>query len=123
MHHTPSRKEVREAKFYTLAEKGDLKCSNLYLFKREAGTLEKRDGFSVKRYGTDEKIALPSVVDWETPFKNGIPLVVLNYINGTIKTFPKTAIQNFAQELYVIAQRTNFKKQYNTTSAPQQDIE
>ena len=123
MQDNPSRKEVREAKFYTLAEEGKLKCSNLYLFKREAGTLERKHGFAVNRYGTDDKKALPSVVDWKMPFKNGVPLVVLNYINGTIKTFPNTAIENFAQELYVIAQRANYKKQYNTTSAPQQDIE
>lgn len=109
MHNTPSRKQKREAKFYTIAEKGDFSCNTISLFKGEAKSLIK-NGFEVKRYGENEKKSLPSEVNWEKAFQNGIPPIVLNYCVGIIKTFPKSAIENWAQELFVIAARASFEK-------------
>ena len=109
MQHTPSRREKREIKFYYFAEKGHMFCSDVFLFKGEAKNLVNRHGFTVTRFGENDKKSLPSTVSWDDAFKNGIPLIVQNYICGTIETFPKLAIENWAQELYVIAARANFK--------------
>ena len=105
MHYTPSRREKREAKFCTLAEKGQMSCEDIFLYKSEERTLVRKEGFEVVRIGSDETKQLPSKVSWEKAFKNGIPLIVLNYINGIIQTFPYNSISTWAQHLYVIAAR------------------
>ena len=110
MDHTPSRREKRETKFYSLAEKGQMSCSDLSLFKSEARNLVKQHGFYVTRIGENDRKSLPSIVSWDRAFANGIPLIVQNYIDGTIETYPKASIKNWAQELYVIAARANNKK-------------
>ena len=109
MQHTPSRREKREMKFYYLAEKGYMSCRDIFLFKGEASNLVKH-GFTVTRLGGNDRKSLPSTVSWDNSFKNGIPLIVQNYIHGIIETFPKLAVENWAQELYVIAARTNHQK-------------
>lgn len=111
MHHTPSRKEKRESKFYLLAEQGKFETETS-LFICEERNL-KKSGFEVVRNGDNKKESLPSKVSWENPFKNGIPLIVSNYINGIIQTFPEASIKNWAQELYVIAARANHDKGTN----------
>lgn len=105
MHHAPSRREKREAKFYFLAEQGYFKAEPLLYISEERNL--KKHGFEVVRNGDNKKESLPSKVSWENAFKNGIPLIVSNYINGIIQTYPESAIINWAQELYVIAARAN----------------
>ena len=110
MNSAPSRRERRESKFYFLAEQGKTECNEFYLFKSEEKNLKKQHGFDVVRHGTDTKKELRSTVSWENAFKHGIPLIVFNYCIGIIETFPKSAIENWAQELFVIAARANFEK-------------
>ena len=110
MNTTPSRREKRESKFYHLAEQGKMESNDFPLFKSEEKNLTSKHGLDVIRHGTDLKKQLPSTVSWEKAFKNGIPLIVINYCTGVIETFPKSAIENWAQELYVIAARANYEK-------------
>lgn len=110
MNATSSRREKREAKFYFLAEQGKMLCNEFTLFKSEERTLRDKCGFDVTRYGTELRRELRSVVSWEKAFKNGIPLLVINYCTGTIETFPKSAIESWAQELFVIAARAIYQK-------------
>ena len=112
MHTAPSRREKREFKFLYLAERGEMLCNAFSLYKSEEKTLKDKHGFYVVRHGDNLKGELPSTVSWENPFKGGIPLVVNNYCTGFIDTFPKSAIKNWAQELFVIAARANFEKNH-----------
>lgn len=121
MNTTPSRREKRESKFYFLAEKGKMLCDDFSLFKSEEENLESKHGFDVTRHGTDLKKDLPSTVSWEKAFKKGIPLIVINYCIGGIETFPKSAIENWAQELFVIAARANYEKDFRNTKNSFQD--
>ena len=116
MHSSPSRKEKREAKFCCLAEKGQMSCEDIFLYKSEERTLVRKEGFEVIRIGSDETKQLPSKVSWENAFKNGIPLIVLNYINGIIQTFPYNSISTWAQHLYVIAARAKHDSVQKTMS-------
>lgn len=109
MYTEPSRREKRESKFYFLAEQGYMLSKDFSLFKSEEKSLKKQHGFDVVRFGDNLKKELPSVVSWEKAFKDGIPLIVVNYCLGIIDTFPKSAIENWAQELFVIASRANYK--------------
>ena len=106
MHNTPSRREKRESKFYLIAENGEFCCKTVSLFKSEVRTLVK-NGFDIQRYGENESKSLPAEVSWEHAFKSGIPLIVFEYIEGNIQTFPTAHVENWAQELYVIAARAN----------------
>lgn len=106
--HEPSRKERREAKLYYLSEQGFFEASTT-LYRTEDKYL-KKCGFTVVRNEKNKKEAAPSKVSWENPFGGNIPPLVSDYVSGKIKTFPDSAIQNWAQELYVIAARVNFKK-------------
>lgn len=110
MHITPSRREKRESKLYSLAEQGKLESNDFRLFKSEEKNLKIKHGFDVVRFGTDLRKDLPSNISWEKAFKNGIPLIVINYCTGIIETFPKSSIENWAQELFVIAARANYEK-------------
>ena len=113
MNATSSRREKREVKFYFLAEQGKMLCNEFTLFKSEERTLRDKCGFDVTRYGTELRRELPSVVSWEKAFKDGIPLIVVNYCIGMIETFPKSAVENWAQELFVIAARAIYQKNPN----------
>lgn len=111
MNTTPSRRERRESRFYHLAEQGKMESINDFLlFKSEEKNLTSKHGLDVIRHGSNTKKQLPSTVSWENAFKNGIPLLVMNYCTGVIGTFPKSAIENWAQELYVIAARARHEK-------------
>lgn len=110
MHITPSRREKRESKLYSLAEQGKLESNDFRLFKSEEKNLKIKHGFDVIRFGTDLRKDLPSNISWKEAFKKGIPLIVINYCTGIIETFPKSSIENWAQELFVIAVRANFEK-------------
>lgn len=112
MRNEPSRREKRESKFYLAAEKGIMECKTS-LFKSEGKSLKKQ-GFDVFfPESFNERKSSPMAVSWKNAFKSGIPLIVSNYIDGTIMTYPKSAINNWAQELYVIAARANHKKAQN----------
>lgn len=112
MRHEASRRERRESKFYLHAEQGNMECK-VSLFKGEGKSLRKQGLVVCFPDNFNEKKASPSTVSWKDAFKTGKPLIVFNYINGTIKTFPKSAIENWAQELYVIAARANHLKGTN----------
>lgn len=111
MQRTPSRKEKRESKFYKVAENGNFFCT-VSLFHSEAKSLIKK-GFTVKRFGENEKKALLSEVSWENAFKNCVPLIVSEYVEGVIQSFPNATVENWAQELYVIAARARHNKGTN----------
>ena len=113
MHSAPSRREKRDLKFLRLAEQGLMSSDDFSLYKSEERALRDKDGFDVCRHGLDIKKELPAVVSWGEAFKDGIPLVISNYISGDVDTFPKWALKNWAQELYVIAARVNFEKTRN----------
>ena len=112
MNTAPSRREKRESKFYCLAEQGKMESNKDFsLYKSEEKSLKKAEnGFNVIRHGTDLKKELPATVSWQEAFKNGIPLVVLDYCIGVIDTFPHSQINSWAQELFVIAARANYEK-------------
>ena len=113
MHSAPSRREKRESKCLYLAEQGFMTCDCFSLYKSEAKSLRERDGLDVCRHGIYTKKELPSTISWNEAFKDGTPLDVSNYITGIADIFPKWAIKNWAQELYVIAARVNFEKAQN----------
>ena len=112
MYNQPSRRERRESKFYLYAEQGNME-TKVSLFKGEGKTLRKQGLTVFFPDDFNERKASPSTVSWKDAFKTGIPLIVSNYVNGTIKTFPWSAIENWAQELYVIAARANHLKAQN----------
>ncbi len=103
----PSRNEKREIRLYTAAEKGELSIEQLILYPSEITKLEKQ-GFKVvsniKPYSNSTALFTVNV-SWAGAFGCAIPYIVHSYINGIIETFPKNSINNFAQELYVIAHR------------------
>lgn len=112
MRRDPSRREKREYKFYLSAEQGNMECK-VSLFKSEGKSLIKQ-GFEVSFPDNfNEKKASPATVSWKNAFKSGVPLIVSNYINGIIKSFPTSSIENWAQELYVTAARANHEKGTN----------
>lgn len=106
----PSRREQRDAKFLYLAEHGEMCCKNFSLYKSEERTLRDKDGFDVVRHGENINKELPAIISWSEAFKDGLPLIVSNYIAGIVDTFPKWALKNWAQELYVIAARAKVEK-------------
>lgn len=109
MHREPSRREKREAKLYYLAEKGIFQ-TEMSLYTSEIKKLSK-DGFKIfRRILGNSKKPINTYLDWQTPFPKGVPPIVFSYIIGEIETFPK--VSNWAQELYVIAARANYKKQH-----------
>jgi len=110
MHTAPSRRERRESKFHYLAEQGEMLCDSFSLYKSEEKDLRDKHGFYVVRHGDNLKSDLPSTVSWANPFKGGIPLIVFDYCIGVIDTFPKSYIQNWAQELFVTAARAKYEK-------------
>lgn len=104
----PSRREKREAKLYSVAEKGRFQ-TEMKLYKRESDTLAKRDGFKTfRRIPNNKSKPIPTYIDWQTPFPNGVPPIAFSYINGETETFPE--VSNWAQELFVIAARANNQK-------------
>lgn len=110
MHSYPSRNEVREIKLYTAAEKGSLSLDYI-LYSSEMRKLEK-EGFRILNVKPFSKNGLYSAtIDWSRAFGNKIPHIVFAYTHGIVLTFPKNSVQDFAQELYIIAQKNNsFKK-------------
>ena len=109
MHCYPSRNEVRETKLYIAAEKGKFSLDYV-LYSSEMKKLEK-DGFHISNVKPFSNEGLYSVtIDWYRAFGNEIPHIVFAYTRGIVLTFPKNSIKNFAQELYIIAQKTNSSK-------------
>lgn len=109
MHSYPSRNEVREIKLYTVAEKGNFSLDYI-LYSSEMKKLEK-EGFRILNVKPFSKDGLYSAtIDWYRAFGNEIPHIVFAYTRGIVLTFPKNSIKNFAQELYIIAQKTNSSK-------------
>jgi len=103
-----SRREKREQKFLRRAKSGYFGADTV-LFLSEEKSLRKK-GFLPVRASSKKEGSSPAYVSWEGAFKNGIPLIVFNYCIGVIEGFPKSAVENWAQELYVIAVRANFEK-------------
>lgn len=101
----PSRSETRETRLYSAAEKGKLSIE-FTLYRSEITKLKKQ-GFSVKIIEPFPSFKNLYTVDvtWSNAFGFTIPLIVYSYTHGIIETFPKSAVENFAQELYVIAKR------------------
>lgn len=102
----PSRNEKREIRLYSAAEKGVLSIEQFILYPSEITKLEKQ-GFSVdtiKPY-SNSSVLFTANVSWANAYGCTIPHIVHSYINRIIETFPKNSIENFAQELYVIAHR------------------
>lgn len=113
MHCYPSRNEVRETKLYIAAEKGKFSLDYV-LYSSEMKKLEK-DGFHISNVKPFSNEGLYSVtIDWYRAFEDNVPYaiphIVFAYTHGIVETFPKASVKNFAQELYVIAKRTYFKK-------------
>lgn len=104
MHSYSSRNEIREAKLYLVAEKGEFSLDYL-LYSSEMKRLGKQ-GFRISNVKPSTQQGLYSAtINWCKAFGNYIPPTVYAYTNGTIQTFPKASVNNFAQELYVIAEK------------------
>ena len=111
MYNYPSRSEKRQQRFYSAAEKGWNYLTGQILYLSEIKKLEK-DGFvMVDMQIFDHKRKLYScTVSWVNAYKKGIPTAVLNYIYHVIEAYPKSLVNSFAQELFVISERVNAKK-------------
>ena len=103
----PSRSEAREVKLYAAAENGLYCLERQVLYSREIQHL-RSCGFKVTVEGNFDvfKKLYYATIDWSRPYSDGIPHIVWSYIHHIIETYPKKAIHNFAQELFVIAQRS-----------------
>ena len=102
----PSRTDKREIRLYTAAEKGELSIEQFVLYPSEITKLEKQ-GFNVsniKPY-SNSSVLFTATVSWSNAYGCAIPHIVHSYINRIIETFPKRSVNNFAQELFVIAHR------------------
>ena len=107
----PTRSEKRQVKLYAAAEKGIFSLESVILYPSEIKKLEK-DGFNVntlKPFESKKKLFVANI-NWANPYGFAIPHIVHSYIHGIIETYPRNSIKNFAQELYVIAHKANFKK-------------
>lgn len=105
--HELSRLEKHENLFYSSAENGGFETKNIILNNQEVKDLRKA-GFTADCRGLNENSYTFYDVSWKEAFINGVPLTVYYYISGQNRKFPKNL--TFAQELYVIAARVNFKK-------------
>ena len=101
----PSRAEKREITLYSAAEKGEFSVG-LILYPNEITRLEK-DGFAVSYIHPCPKYKnlFTATVSWGNAYGPAIPHIVHSYIHGIIETKPKNSIENFAQELFVIAHK------------------
>lgn len=111
MNHYPSRSERRQIILYTTAERGNLSVERMLLYLSEIRKLQ-REGFSILNIEPSKvSNGLFSVtVDWSHAYGDDIPHIVYSYIHNIIETYPKSFVNTFAQELYVIAHRVNAKK-------------
>lgn len=103
----PSRSKKRGIRLYIAAESGLYKLKDMILYPSEVKRL-KKEGFVVETipYSTSKANNMViATVDWSHPYSDGVPAIVSSYINGIIETYPKNAVNSFAQELFVIAQR------------------
>ena len=107
----PTRAERRQVQLYAAAEKREFSIKNMILYPREIARL-KKEGFAVYyvRPFEDSKDLFLATVEWANAYGPAIPHIVYSYITGIIETKPKKHIENFAQELYVIAHKAQLKK-------------
>ena len=101
----PSRSEERQERFYYRAEH-KLFSSEEILYPAEAKKLRSQ-GFKVRKTNDfDESRNLEIYeVSWQSPYGSAVPHIVYSYIHGIIKTSPKSTVDNFAKELFVIASK------------------
>lgn len=109
MHSYPSRNDTRETKLYIVAERGEF-CLDYLLYSSEIKRLEKQ-GFRILNVKPFTKHGLYSVtIDWCRAFGDAVPHTVFAYTHGIIETFPKASVDNFAKELYIIAEKASLIK-------------
>ena len=101
-----SHYEGRAKRLYEAAQKGFMNSKD-FLYSKEIKELQKRDGLIIRdvKVYTKSTGLLIGTFDWSEAFFDGTPCNVFYYISHMSETFPSKSIDNFAQELYVIAQR------------------
>ena len=107
----PTRSEKRQVQFYSAAEKGEFSLENIVLYPGEIKKLQK-DGFivqTIKPLASNKKLFVTNIY-WSHTYGSSIPHIVYSYIHGVIETYPKSSVNNFAQELFIIAHRACLKK-------------
>ncbi len=105
MYEYQSRRDERQERFLLKAEKKELDSEEI-LYPSEAKRLQ-RDGFTVEKikdFDTGRCLGVYEV-SWANPFSNGIPHIVYSYCIGLLNVYPRSKINNFAEELYVIAHK------------------
>lgn len=108
MHSYPSRNEIRETKLYMVAERGEFSLDYI-LYSSEMKRLEK-EGFRISNVKPFKDNLYSVTIDWYRAFGNAIPHIVFAYTHGIVETFPNNSVKNFAQELYIIAQKASSSK-------------
>ncbi len=100
-----SRSDERQERFLLKAEKKQFSSEEI-MYPTEVKRLL-RKGFSVEKIKDfDEKLHLAVYeVSWANPFENGIPHILYSYCIGLLNVYPRSKVNNFAQELYVIAHK------------------
>lgn len=107
----PSRSEKRQVKLYSAAEKGEFSLENIILYPGEIRKL-RNDGFTVyviKPFPSHKKLYVTNI-EWSGAYGPAIPHIVYSYIHGVIETYPKSSVDKFARELFIIAHRACLKK-------------
>ena len=105
MYENTSRSDERQERFLIKAESKQLTSEEI-LYPSEVKRLL-RDGFSVEKikdFDTKRNLEVYEV-SWANPFPNGIPHIVYSYCIGLLNVYPRSKVNNFAQELYVIAHK------------------
>ncbi|MBO4815857.1 MAG: hypothetical protein J5507_02790 [Clostridia bacterium] len=105
MFNYPNRFEERQERFYYRAEH-KLFSSEEILYPGEVKKLFSQ-GFKVKKvkdFDISRNLGVYEV-SWQSSFGLAVPHIVYSYINGIIGTYPHSAVNNFAQELYVISHK------------------
>lgn len=111
MYNYPSRYEKRQTRFYHKAEQG-LLYSEEIIYPSEKKKLIK-EGFYVKEIedfvgpngAHPNRKLIVAEVSWKHAYGYSIPYIVHAYTIGLIETFPVNSCKNFAQELFIIANR------------------
>ena len=101
-----NRSESRNSHLYKKASKGFLN-TRIMVYPSEMTNLEK-EGFRIYDVKPSKKKAglYHVTVDWSLAFGLAIPHIIHSYIIGIVEACPQKHINNFAQELYVIAKKS-----------------
>lgn len=104
-----TRADERYNTLHSVAKKGQKKFEGLVVYPSEIKIL-KKDGFILENKEVfNEKLHLFKItVSWSEAFGFTIPPIVYSYIIGSNNNFPKTACDNLAKKLYVIASRKSY---------------